>query len=123
MYGYGTAWRRVVLLAALVGVTACAPRTRSQLVPASTSSDDLYDCVRYELARLGFALVDSDRAGGFVRAQEAFTDWTGEHRTREIYATALVPPSLDRPHLQITSNRHGHEQADMVVDACAPGTA
>lgn len=117
-----TPWNRVLPVVALVALTACAPRTRSQLVPAPTSPDELYDCVRYELARMGFTIVDSDRAGGFVRAQEAFTDWIGEHRTREIYATALVPPSRDRPHLQITSNRHGHEQADRVVDACAPPT-
>lgn len=118
----GTGWTRVVIVTFVVVLSACAPRTRSQLVPAPTSPDALYDCVRYELARLGFTIVDSDRAGGFVRAQEAFTDWIGEHRTREIYATALVPPTLDRPHLQITSNRHGHEQADLVVDACAPRT-
>ena len=115
-------WSRPTILALLVAVTACAPRSRSQLVPAPTSTDELYDCVRYELARLGFTIVDSDRAGGFVRAQEEFNDWLGEPRTREVYATALVPPGQSRPHLQITSNRHAHEQADRVISACAPAT-
>ena len=113
---------RVIALASLVTVSACAPRSRHQLVPAPTSTDQLYDCVRYELARLGFTIVDSDRAGGFVRAEESYSNWLGEPRTREIYATALVPPGQSRPHLQITSNMNAHEQADLVVDACAPAT-
>lgn len=117
-----SSWIRCTALVLLTAIAACAPRSRSQLVPAPTSAEDLYHCVRYELARLGFTIVDSDRAGGFVRAREDFTDWMGESRVREIHATALSPPGQSRPQLQITSNRHAHEQADAVISACAPAT-
>ena len=59
-----------VALVVLLALAACAPAQQNSLTPSLSPPGDAYTCLLRELSIMGYAVTDTDRESGFVKAEK-----------------------------------------------------
>lgn len=106
-----------ILVLLLVAVSGCY-RVNSRLIQTLEPPTDLYRCLQLELGRAGYAIVGADRASGWLHAQRR-VERLMDVVQAEIYATVIAEEG-GGAHLQLTDNSYAADDAEAILEQCAP---